>query len=210
VTLEELEADPHPLLARLRFSEPVAWVDALGAWLVTSRALALAAMRDTEAFTVDDPRFSTAQVVGQSMLTRDGAEHARHRDPFARPFRLDVVRERFGPLVVEETDLLIDGFAHRGEAELRRELAGPLAVAMVAHLLGLERTDDVLGWYDAIVASVSGVSAGRPVTPEGAAAFAELSASIGAVLDDAPGLSHDEIVSNAAVIMFGGSRRPRR
>jgi cytochrome P450 len=204
VTLEELEADPHPALARLRATEPVAWVEALGAWLVTRRDLALAAMRDDEGLTVDDPRFSTAQVVGQSMLTRDGAEHGRHRDPFARPLRLDAVRERFGAVVVEEADRLIDGFAERGEAELRRELAGPLAVAMVAHLLGLERTGEVLGWYDAIVASVSGVSAGKPVTPEGAAAFAELSASLGTVLDDAPGLSRDELVSNAAVIMFGG------
>jgi cytochrome P450 len=203
LTIDELEADPHAALARLRAAEPVAWVDALGAWLVTSRELALQAMRDAETFTVDDPRFSTAQVVGQSMLTRDGAEHARHRDPFARPFRLAAVRTGFGAVVVAETDRLIDAFAD-GRAELRRELAGPLAVAVVAHALGLERTDKVLGWYDAIVASVSGVAAGRPVTAAGAAAFAELAASLGPVLDDAPGLTRDEIVSNAAVIMFGG------
>ena len=202
MTIEELEIDPHPALARLRETEPVAWLEVLGAWLVTRRDLALVAMRDDEGLTVDDPRFSTAQVVGQSMLTRDGAEHARHRDPFARPFRLDAVRERFGALVVEETDRLIDGFG-AGRAELRRELAGPLAVAIVAHLLGLERTADVLRWYDAIVASVSGVTAGRPVTAEGAAAFEELRASLVPVLD-VEGLSADEAVSNAAVIMFGG------
>jgi len=54
VTLAELETDPHPLLARLRASEPVAWVPALGAWLVTSRELALQAMRDADTFTVRD------------------------------------------------------------------------------------------------------------------------------------------------------------
>jgi cytochrome P450 len=210
VTIEELEADPHPALARLRATEPVAWVPALGAWLVTRRDLALAAMRDADGLTVDDPRFSTAQVVGQSMLTRDGAEHGRHRDPFARPFRLDAVRRRFGSLVVDETDRLVDRFEH-GRAELRRELAGPLAVAIVAHALGLERTEDVLGWYDAIVASVSGVSAGEPVTEAGAAAFEELRASLEPALEGdsllaaaAHGLSRDEVVSNAAVIMFGG------
>jgi cytochrome P450 len=202
ITLAELEADPHPALARLRATEPVAWVPALNAWLVTRRDLALQAMRDDETFTVDDPRFSTAQVVGQSMLTRDGAEHARHRDPFARRFRLDAVRRRFGALVVEETDRLIDGFA-AGRAELRRELAGPLAVAIVAHLLGLRETERVLAWYDAIVASVSGVAAGEPVTAAGAAAFAELRASVEPVLR-VDGLSRDEAVSNAAVIMFGG------
>ena len=85
ITIEELEADPHPALARLRAEEPVAWVPALGAWLVTRRDLALAAMRDAEGFTVDDPRFSTAQVVGRACSRVDGAEHGRHRDPFARP-----------------------------------------------------------------------------------------------------------------------------
>src|SRR5919109_1239053 len=90
-TLEELDRDPHPLLARLGEREPVSWLPALGGWLITRRDLALEAMRDPETFTVDDPRFSTGRVVGPSMLTLDGAEHDRHRDPFARPFRLDAV-----------------------------------------------------------------------------------------------------------------------
>jgi hypothetical protein len=34
-TLEELDVDPHPLLARLRESEPVSWLPALSCWLVT-------------------------------------------------------------------------------------------------------------------------------------------------------------------------------
>ena len=45
-TLEELETDPHPLLARLRAREPVSWVPALDGWLVTRRDLALQVMRD--------------------------------------------------------------------------------------------------------------------------------------------------------------------
>ena len=53
-------------------------------------------MRDADTFTVDDPRFSTAQVVGPSMLSLDGDAHARHRAPFAPPFRPREVRERFG------------------------------------------------------------------------------------------------------------------
>src|SRR5688500_11603752 len=94
-SLAELEADPHPLLARLREAEPVSWLRALGGWLVTRRDLATQVMRDPATFTVDDPRFSTGQVIGASMLTLDGPEHARHRAPFAAPFRRDAVLERF-------------------------------------------------------------------------------------------------------------------
>jgi cytochrome P450 len=205
VTLAELEEDPHPVLARLRAHEPVSWLPALGAWLVTSRELVLEAMRDAETFTVDDPRFSTGQVVGTSMLTLDGAEHARHRGPFARAFRLDAVRERFTSLVEEETDRLIDGFAAEGRAELRRSLAGPLAVASTAFALGLDRTDsaEVLGWYDAMVDSVNAITAGRAPTAAGDAAFAALRARLSPTLNVA-GLDRDEAVSNAAVILFGG------
>jgi cytochrome P450 len=205
-TLQELEADPHPLLARLREREPVSWLPALAAWVVTRRDLALEVMRDDETFTVDDPRFSTGQVVGRSMLTTDGAEHSRHRDPFARRFRLDAVHSQLGDLVTREIDLLIDGFAPDGRAELRRQLAGPLAVAAVLATLGLERTDgaDVLSWYDRIVASVTAVEAGGPVSADGRAAFASLSAAIEPHLAEVGELSRDEAVSNAAVLLFGG------
>src|SRR5688572_29453329 len=166
-TLDQLELDPHPLLARLREHEPVSWLPALGGWLVTRRDLALHAMRDPQEFTVDDPRFSTGRVVGPSMLTLDGAEHGRHRDPFARPFRLDAVQERFTALVGVETERLIDAIEPRGRAELRRELAGPLSAAVVAEGLGLVGTETaaILGWYDAIVGAVSGVAAGHDIPP---------------------------------------------
>jgi cytochrome P450 len=207
-TLEELEADPHPLLARLRAAEPVSRIPALNAWFVTRRDLALQVMRDDETFTVDDPRFSTGQVVGPSMLTRDGDEHARHRDPFARPFRLDAVRERYADLVTGETTRLLDAIAPLGRAELRRSLAGPLAVASTAAILGLETTDaaQVLGWYDAIVDSVTGVAAGRPTTEAGRVAFEELRAAIepSLVREHGEALRPDELVSNHAVLLFGG------
>ena len=205
VTLAELEENPHPVLARLREHEPVSWLPALDAWLVTSRDLVLEAMRDAETFTVDDPRFSTGQVVGTSMLTLDGAEHARHRDPFARDFRLDAVRERFTALVEDETERLIDGFASEGSAELRRALAGPLAVASTAFALGLDRADagEMLGWYDAMVASVNAITVGDEPTQAGRKAFSALHERVAPSLD-VPGLDADEAVSNAAVILFGG------
>jgi len=73
ITLSDLEDDPHPALARLRAAAPVSWVPALGAWLVTGYQLAVDVLRDARTFTVDDPRFSTAKVVGPSMLSLDGA-----------------------------------------------------------------------------------------------------------------------------------------
>jgi cytochrome P450 len=206
VTLEDLQFDPHAVNARLREREPVAWIPVLDAWLVTSRELALHVMRDFETFTVDDDRFSTGQVVGPSMLTRDGEEHARHREPFADSLRLSEVRERWTGVVEAETDALIDAFAGDGRAELRRALAGPLAARVVARLLGLESADTgvMLGWYDAIVASVNSITAGDGATAAGAEAYEELRAAVGPSLGAVGDLTSDETVSNAAVMLFGG------
>ena len=76
-TVDELTADPHPILAAARERGPVVWLSALDAWLVTDRATAVSVMRDPERFTVDDPRFSTSQVIGPSRLSTDGDEHQR-------------------------------------------------------------------------------------------------------------------------------------
>jgi cytochrome P450 len=174
-------------------------------------------MRDPATFTVDDPRFSTGQVVGPSMLTLEGAEHGRHRDPFARPLRLDAVRERFTALVVAETERLIDAIEADRRAELRRSLAGPLAASISAQALGLEGTDTatILAWYDAIVDAVTRVAAGGQVTPAAREAFAALRSCVEPTLGCDPGsslaaagaadgLTPAEVVSNVAVLMFGG------
>jgi cytochrome P450 len=218
-TLRELEEDPHPLLARLRTAEPVSWLAALGGWLVTRYDLAVRVMRDPITFTVDDPRFSTSRVVGPSMLSLDGIDHARHREPFAHPFRPARVRDRFTGFIEAEADRLISAIQPAGSADLRREFAGPLAVAVVAEALGLRdvNADKVLSWYAAIVAAVSEVTAGGPVTAASVDAFGQLRVAVARTIGRtdkqsllaeaarAPeGLREDEVASNAAVLMFGG------
>ena len=244
VTMRDLDASMHPVLRRLRASEPVSWLPVLGGWLVTRRDLALRVLRDSRTFTVDDPRFSTARVVGPSMLSLDGAEHKRHRDPFAEAFRLASVQARLERVAAAEAERLVAGFAKAGQAELRRSLAGPLAVAIVADVLGLDQTDPkvILAWYDEIVGAVSALAgqsgeghepaseAGRSVTggsvtggsasggsaSGGSVAFGELSADLRGAITRARGdsllsavtgpggLRDSEVVSNAAVLMFGG------
>src|SRR2546421_1223744 len=131
VTVAHPAGDPHPTLRRLPDREPVSWIPALDGWLVTRYELVVQAMRDPVTFTVDDPRFSTAQVIGPSMLSLDGEQHARHRAPFVPPFRPAAVRERFEAAAAAEARQLIDGIAPAGRAELRRAYAGPLAAAIV-------------------------------------------------------------------------------
>src|SRR5262245_61351508 len=194
VTVADLDGDAHPLLHRLRAAEPVSWLPAVGGWLVTRHDLALAVMRDAVGFTVDDPRFSTAQVVGPSMLSLDGPEHERHRSAYAGVVRPRDVAERFAPFVSTVVEGRLAAIRERGHADLRTELAAPLAASVVAQALGLDGGDDaavgrLVGWYRAIVASVSAISAGSAPTPAGAEAMAALGEHLRGHLPPGGGLS---------------------
>jgi cytochrome P450 len=236
ITRTDLETDPHPWLATLRRHEPVSWLPALNGWLVTRRDLAVAVMRDSGTFTVDDPRFSTARVVGPSMLSLDGPRHARHRAPFSPGFSRNAITAQLSEFVTARAQLLVDRVRPDGFADLRTALAGPLAVDVVAQSLGIGDADPavVLSWYLAIVGAVSALTGDQQHGPAGGGqataiaagheAFGALRASLLPVLGGGPhsllaqaagahaggdangggGLSGDEVISNAAVLMFGG------
>ena len=214
LTLAELDADPHGVLARLREHEPVSWVPALDGWLVTRRDLCIEVMRDAAGFTVDDPRFSTARVVGPSMLSLDGDAHRRHRDPFARAFLGPDAKARFAGRVECEARGLVGSLAPAGHAEVRRDLAGPLAVNVVVAALDLLDVTPaaMLGWYDEIVAAVDRVSAGGEIGPLARVAVEALGHHVDGSIERGVGvlsaatatLTRPEIASNAAVMLFGG------
>jgi cytochrome P450 len=89
----------------------------------------------------------------------------------------------------------------------------------MARALGLEQAEvgAMLRWYDAIVAAVTDVTAGREIPAAGAEAFGALKRRLeDAIRDRGPadsllaaaaageGLRTDQVVSNAAVLLFGG------
>ncbi|MGH3258696.1 MAG: cytochrome P450, partial [Streptosporangiaceae bacterium] len=210
-----LDSDPHPLLAAMRAAGPVCWVPALGAWLVTGYQCAVDVLRDARTFTVDDPRFSTAKVVGPSMLSLDGAQHARHRAPFSRAFRSEEVHARLAAFTQAEAGRLVSAIAPRGEAELRRAVAGPLTAAVMAEAIGLGDADpaQILAWYDGIVAAVQAetalqAEAARPTRPAdpagqaGTAAFAGLAASLREVIATA---GHQSLLAEAVATPEAGT-----
>ena len=129
------------------------------------------------------------------------------------------MRERFTAFLAAEVDALIDVIEPDGRADLRRSVAGPLSVSAMVRALGMEDTDPevALGWYAAIVADVTAITAGRPASGAGSEAFGTLRASVEAVLDrdpaaslvaaaaaEASGLTRAQVASNAAVLLFGG------
>ncbi|MFL6163270.1 MAG: cytochrome P450 [Jatrophihabitantaceae bacterium] len=212
LTLDQLAGDPHPHWHRLRAEAPVVWVPALAGWVVLTHQAASAVLRDPATFTVADPRFSTGQLFGPSMLSTDGPEHARFNAAFAPGLRIGPVRGRFADFVRSEVSRLLAARESDRRAELRSQLAAPLAVSVMRSLLGLSDIppDVLLGWYSAIVAGVDRISAGLRAGPAAERAHAELSERIGAAVTErraslaTEDLSTAEVVANAGILLFGG------
>ena len=219
-TLAQLEGDPHALLAELREHEPVSWLPVLDGWLVTRRDLAMQVMRDA-----GDVHCRRPAILDRSGRRAEHA-HARRRRAHAppRPVRRPVP-PRAGPRPLrragrrrDRAAARRDGAGRPGRAAARaRRPAGRRGSS--PHALGFDDADAraVLGWYDRIVAAVTEITAGRPLSDDGRDAYAALSAALGPALDREPsssllaaaagaagGLERERVISNAAVMLFGG------
>jgi cytochrome P450 len=208
-------------LDRLRAAEPVAWVPALGGWLVTSHALGREVLGRRKDFTVwAEPNLVRASL-GVMMLTSDGDEHDRQRLPFDEPFRMRAVRERFEAPVSNRVDALVAGLLPRGECELAGDFAAPFAIGVAGDILGLSLDDvpRIRGFYDAFAGAMTYDGDPEPQrrADDARAAFNEIllgelarvrraadGSITSAVANDAGlELSDDEIVAQLRVILFG-------
>ncbi len=207
-------------LDRLRESEPVSWVPALGGWLVTSWELARSVLGGRERFTVwAEPNLVRASL-GVMMLTSQGDAHTRQRTPFDAPFRMRAVRDTFGEPIAARTDALLQGLRPARECELVTAFAGPFAVRVAADVLGLGLADvgRIMAFYQAFAGAM--VYDGDPEPQRLAdAARAELNELLHAELDrvraapddsvtaavaSTPGdLADEEIVAQLRVVLFG-------
>ena len=225
VTEAQLSEDLHETLHQIRLSEPVSWVPAVDGWLVTAYDLAVEALRSPDRFTVEDERFSTARVVGPSMLSTEGSRHRLNRQPFEPLFRTGPVLEASGA-IAQAADHLIDRSEDRSGAELRTGFAAPLAVKTISDFLGLtspleepgsEVETRLLSAYREIVVAVSNLTSELEVPEMALAAVDELntliidgckharvdgSETFSTMVRDPP-MPMDRLLSNTAVILFG-------
>jgi cytochrome P450 len=220
ITLEELEADPHPILARMLADEPVCRVESLGLWFVTRWADVEFVCHHPELFTANTEPSWLRTVLGETMLTLDGAAHDRlyhaMKPPFAASSAGGTVRSGLRDLF----DELIDGFVETGQADLVPAYAEPLANMSLLAALGLRRVGwaDVARWCRGLCIGVSNFEN----DPAKASIAAQAQAELGAALDDeladpsgglahflAAGLDRDEIVNNVRLMISGGINEPR-
>ncbi|SES45038.1 cytochrome P450 [Lentzea albida] len=152
-----------PTYERLRRDEPVSRVTypyGGEGWLVTS-------YEETK-FVLGDPRFSRALTVGQdvprmqpliapggSILTHDGADHARMRRLVSKAFTVRRIEE-LRPRAQQITDELLDRLDNPGD--LVEGFTMPFPITIICELLGVpfEDREEFRGWSNQVLATIGG------------------------------------------------------
>jgi cytochrome P450 len=221
IELHALDADPYPILATLRESEPVTWVDCLGMWYVTRHADVRAILLDARLGN-DSAHSPVRDTFGSQMLSSDGAAHLRQRGAAQPSFAPAVLRQRLEPAVRVATRTLVESLRPAGAAEMRATFARRLPVLAALILCGLDGRHEasLRRWYDVFGEALENFAQDGPVRERAAAAVAELHALLRHGLAsrcDGPSLLSDlaagrdgarlddeEIIRNLSIILFGG------
>ena len=219
-TLAELEVDPHPILARLLAEQPVCHVESMDLWFVTRWDDVLFVCEHPELFTAATEPSWLRSVLGENMLTIDGAAHDRQQQAMRPPFAASTAGATVRKDLPTLFDGLIDGFVDAGEAELMAEYAEPLANLSLAVSLGVRHIGwpDLARWCRGLCTAVANFENDPAKSAIGGQAQEELGAALDVELaDPAGGLAHfvdaglgrDEIVNNVRLMISGGINEPR-
>ncbi len=237
ITIEQLENDPYPIFARLRREAPIAWIPALGSWLVSTWKYCREIARDSEHFAGgSDPALE--HVFGQPcILSVDGEIHRDLRtmmDPHLRP---SVVAGYIDQLVRPVARQHLAMIRDKGKADLMAEYFEPISVRAVGDLLGFQQVNSATlrRWFHDLSSGFvnKAVDAeGNFLNPAGFAASdaarAEIEVVVNGMLDhlennpDESALSHwlhdgmpsgkvrsrESIFPNLLVILLGGMQEP--
>ncbi len=141
ITIEQLENDPYPIFAQLRREAPIAWVPALGSWLVSTWKYCWEIACDSKNF-AGGTDLALEHVFGQPcVLSIDGEIHTDLRtmmDPHLRP---RAVNRYIDDLVRPIARQYLEAIKGRTSAELMAEYFEPISVRAVADVLGLQAVD---------------------------------------------------------------------
>ncbi len=193
-----------------------------GMWFVTRRDDVVGILRDATVFTTDSPNSTIRDIFGAHMMTTDGEVALRYKRACLHAFWAQTVVEEMGGWVQDEVDRLVGSVEDDAPFDLVEEVAAPLALGSVLRVLGLPA--DLAGriheWYDVFAVALANFKRDPAVRQRGKRAAAAFDAEVRPRLDDLgpsdlgllahlatredDAFTHDEIISNALIILFGG------
>ena len=225
-----LMADPYPTYRRLLAESPVAWVPALGRYLVTSAAACRAVEEDQQTYSasVTGGAATLIRALGATpMLRKDDPEHAAERRAVNPVLRPKTLRTRWEPVFERNARAQLEVLRERGpdEADLDRDYAAPLAAQNLIDLLGLRGASpaDMQRWSHAFIAGTGNLHDDPEIWRRCDAARDEVDALLGELVphyrahpDDTitsallqGGLPLSAVAANVKLTISGGMNEPQ-
>lgn len=225
LSLADLEADPHPILAEIRQTTPVCHVPSLDMWLVTRWEDVVYVCEHPELFIANTHPSWLRDCLGENMLTLDGPVHDRLAEGMRPPFTAGDIGGRVREELAAMLDEVIDGFCAEGTADLMTVYAEPLANLTLLHALGLTTVtwQQLAGWCRGVITGLANFENDPDRAAIASRAHHELGVALGSQLDLvashpdgsglsrylAAGFSRDEIINNVRLMVSGGINEPR-
>jgi cytochrome P450 len=157
IDLSSFNADPYPMLARLRREAPVAFVPQLGSTLLTRLDDIVVWEKRIEVFSSHQPQGLMNRLMGHNMMRKDGAEHMAERKVFLRAVSPQAVKEVWTERFRAHARRILDEIAPLGGADLMQAYALPLSSASLKDLTGLTNVGngDIDAWSQAMIDGIA-------------------------------------------------------
>jgi len=160
----EFHKNPAPTFAALRTHAPVYWFAPANLWYLTRYHDVVSAFRNTRLFSsvrgesilasqisfADRMKYEPlSRTLSNWMALQDPPAHTRSRAVVAKAFTAQAV-EQMRPSVIEIVEDLLDQLQQAGQADLVRDFADQIPIAVIAKLLGVPKADwaQIRQWTD--------------------------------------------------------------
>jgi cytochrome P450 len=204
--------DPYPALAELRAHGKPVWHEATGMFLAARHADANAVLRDKNLGRIFQPRqpeddwFDFNWLHADSILDSEPPKHTRLKSLISKAFNPATIRE-LRPDIERLANALLDRAAEKTEFDLIGDVAEPLPVKVIAHLLGFPDSDEHLlrPWSQAIVKMYE-VAPTEQHKTEARAAASEFAEYVHGLMLDRKVNPGTDLISMLAAVEEGGER----
>ena len=155
---EDFHRDPYPALAELRAAGQPVWHDETEMFLAARHADANAVLRDKSLGRIFQPKkpedewFDFNWLHADSILDSEPPKHTRLKSLISKAFNPVTIRA-LRPDIERLAGQLLDRAGEGGQFDLIADVAEPLPVKVIAHLLGFPESDEHLlrPWSQSIV-----------------------------------------------------------
>src|SRR5262245_19337281 len=199
ITVEDLEADPYPIFARLRREAPVCYVPAVNLWLVTRLADVEFVAKSPAIFTAEVATSPVERTFGKpTILTTDGTVHKEIRTGIKPKYKPKAVAAYIEALVRPIADEYLAPLLKRGGGELMSEYFEPISCLSLARSFGFHDVNmpTLRRWFYGLAQGAINFENDPERQKIGDAVSAEISAAAAPIFDrlerepDGSALSH--------------------